>query len=970
MPDVYQITIARRRRKTAPPTHLKATIQGLTIGIVAIFCSVLALGIVLAAFILTSLTGDLPSIDALPALFEGRNGLLQNPTQIFDRTGSHLIATLENPASEERVYLRVGGSGQDTFPQGLIDAAIVALDPEFWSHSGFSWSIAADYQTLAEKLVADYLLWTEPPSLLRALRLRILAAQATAKFGRGKILEWYLNSADFGNLIRGADAAALAYFGKPASRLSLAESAMLAAVVAAPAINPIDAPQAAQENKDRLLEKLFERGLISLEQLTQAKEEHLVFNEDIELDEELPSAFIDYLLRQLELLIPENRLEAGGYKIVSTLDFDLQFQTACATAVHLSRLQKKQAILKAERSPDQCEAARLLPSPPKRTAGNPSRLGAQVVIFDAQTGELLAMVDQGGTGVNPASPPGRPAGSLLTPFIYLAAFTRGMAPGTMVWDIPASLTEGVTDLENLDGNFHGPVRIRTALANDYLVPAIKILEQIGPDQVWRTARQFGLRSLEIPSEPDILRLPFERGEVPLLEISQAYGVFASQGNLAGVQFESGSQNADESGIHPLAVLEVTDISGEVLVDCGEHVGGCIQTSRPLITSQLAYLMVNILSDETARWPSLGHPNPLEIGRPAGAKIGRTANGLDAWTVGFTPEMVVGVWVGRPEPELRISEQWAAGLWHAVVQYATRGLPVREWGMPPGVSRLTVCDPSGLLPTDDCPSTISEVFLNGNEPSHVDTLFKSIQINRETGRLATIFTPPELVDRQVVMVVPLEAESWAAAAGIPAPPEDYDVVEAPAEANPNVQIFSPSLFEHIAGIVPVIGRATGPGFVSYRLQYGQGLNPETWSQLGENQTKPVSDGQLGLWDTRLLSGLYVLQLLVVRDDDQVESAMIQVSIDNDSPEIAIRNPQNGEKITSPEAGSILLEVAASDALELAGVEFFIDGELVRKLSSPPFAFPWLTVYGDHTFSARAFDRAGNEAEANVQFTVIR
>ncbi len=970
MPAVYHITISRRRRRTAPPERRFVSIRGVAIGAVAFFSSLLAFGVIVAAFLLISITSGLPSIDALPALFEGENSLLRNPTRIYDRTDSHLIATLENPASIGHNYLRVGGNGQDSFPPELIDAVIAALDPDFWEHSGFSWSTAPERQTLAELLVSNYLLWNEPPSLQRTFRQRILAAQTTVRFGREKILEWYLNSADFGHLIRGADAAALTYFGKPASRLSVAESAMLAAIAAAPAINPIDALPAAQENKDRLLEKLYEQGQISREQFIESQEQLLVFRKDFEQKDNFTQAFTEYLIHQLQVLLPASRLEAGGYKIVSTLDFDLQSQAACAAALHLSRIQSTSVSPQAERSLDDCEASRLLPSPTKWAVGNPSSLGAHVVVLDSDTGELLAMVDQGGSGVKPASPPGRPAGSLLTPFIYLTAFTRGMSPGTMVWDIPANLTEGAADLENPDGNFHGPIRIRTALASDYLVPAVKILEQIGPDQVWRTAQQSGLRSLEIPVGPDALRLPFENGQVPLLEISHAYAVFANRGDLAGIVYEPDPQNADSSEVYPLSVLKITDLSGKIVLDCSGESGGCRRTNRRLITSQLAYLMTSILTDEAARWPSLGHPNLLEIGRPSGAKIGRTAAGLDTWTVGFTPELVVGVWVGSPKPELRIPEEWATGLWHAIIQYASREYPVVDWAMPPGISRLNVCDPSGLLPTADCPSIVSEIFLNGSEPTHVDTLYKSIQINRETGRLATIFTPPEFVDRQVVMVVPSEAQSWAVAAGIPTPPEDYDVVEAPAAKNPNVQITSPSLFEHVSGIVPVTGRAAGPGFESYRLQYGQGLNPDTWSQLGENQTEPIIDGRLGLWDTSGLTGLYVLQLLVIRADDQVESATIQVSVDNEPPEITIRFPRDGEEITSSATGSIPLEVDASDALELAGVEFFMDGELVASLNSPPFAFPWQIVFGEHTFSARAYDRAGNTAEAAVRFKVNR
>jgi membrane peptidoglycan carboxypeptidase len=155
---------------------------------------------------------------------------------------------------------------------------------------------------------------------------------------------------------------------------------------------------------------------------------------------------------------------------------------------------------------------------------------------------------------------------------------------------------------------------------------------------------------------------------------------------------------------------------------------------------LAYLMNDVLSDEQPRWPSLGHPIHWKPA-PAGAKTGQTLDGFDTWTVGYIPQLVVAVWMGNsPQGNpVSIPVEWSAGLWHAILQYASRDLPPEGWPEPQGLSHIKVCDPSGLLPTKECPNVVTETFLSGSEPVNTDSLHQVFQINRETGRLATVFT---------------------------------------------------------------------------------------------------------------------------------------------------------------------------------------------------------------------------------------
>jgi hypothetical protein len=215
------------------------------------------------------------------------------------------------------------------------------------------------------------------------------------------------------------------------------------------------------------------------------------------------------------------------------------------------------------------------------------------------------------------------------------------------------------------------------------------------------------------------------------------------------------------------------------------------------------------------------------------------------------------------------------LWNALMQTASQDVPPAGWTVPADVSLVNVCDPSGMLPTADCPSLVQEVFLNGNEPQQSDSMYRRYAINRETGLLATVFTLPQLVEEHVYLVVPSEARSWAQEAGLAIPPANYDVIQSPL-FDENVNITSPELFSEVSGEVLIEGSAAGDNFASYRVLAGQGLNPDEWIQVGEGNA-PVTDGLLAVWDTNGLSGLYAVQLQVVREDQTVDTAIIQVTV---------------------------------------------------------------------------------------------
>ncbi len=841
MPNLAEIVHRRRERRADLRRRSESRVRAAGLGLGYVFSIALAVAIFASVFAYADLTRDLPSIEQLPILLNPENGLLLQPTRLYDRTGEQVVFTFA-PTDSERVYLPL-----NRLPESLVDATIAAADPRFESHAGYLLSGLDNpdsHPTLAQKLAYDLLLFAEPPSLQRALRERILAAQITAHFGRDQIMEWTLNSANFGNYAFGIESASELYFDKPATELTLAESALLASVAQTPSLNPIDAPEAASQRGREVLLVMQALGMI----------------EDVP-SLILPSsrgggtggegAFVNLVMTQLATRYDRQRIERGGLKVITTLDYDLQQSALCLTQIYAARLAG------APIDETTCEAARYLSALPQANLAEPS---ASALILDPRDGQILALAGETSPSGESAFLAAHRPGSLLTPFVYLTGFARGLGPASLVWDIPGG------DIQNPDLAFHGPVRLRAALANDYLAPALDVIEQMGAGNAAGTARSFGL-DLE-PGAAFVSESPPQT----LTDLAAAYATFAALGLRNGQQFGE--------SIQPSSVLRVETTDGALWLDWSQP------ESQSVVSPQLAYLMNHALSDAPARWPSWGNPNVTEIGRPAAVKPGWTG-GADAWTIGYTPARLVAVWTGsNPTPslspagggELTLSPRLPAALWSALMQTASASLPADAWTPPAGITELDVCDPSGLLPSADCPDIVREVFVTGFEPTQADNLFHTYTVNRETGLLATVFTPPDLVEARVFMSVPEEARSWAAAAGIPVAPEAYDAIQPPAP-NPNVNISAPALFAKVSGRVQLIGSAAGNGFQYYRIQVGEGLYPREWTQIGGDISTPVINGPLAEWDATGLNGLYAIQLVVVYADQRVETVVVLVMIED-------------------------------------------------------------------------------------------
>ncbi len=935
--------------------HPVRRVGQLMLALVAAVFLVATLVLIGLGFSIVQIARSLPAIEQLEAMLDPRAGSLLQPTRFFDRTAQVEIARLDNPGIQ-RAYLYLDPQKGATVSSSLVDAIVGIEQPDYWSSPGFNLARLYDPtpSTIAEQLASTLLLWQEDNSNQKALRMHLLGAQLVARYGREQVLEWYVNSLYFGHRAFGAQEAAWLYLGKNAQSLSLSEAALLAGTARSPALNPLDAPSSARLEQEQVLAELFIKGIITREQLLQSRSEVTLFKEQPPVIHGLYDALVSVILSQLEPRFAEHRLERGGLKLVTTVDVNLQLQTMCSLQTQLSRLVMQTGSFQLPEGIS-CDAARYITAVPTLQQGLPSSLSGSAVILDPQTGEVLALIGDSSLDTTGQTLLSHAPGSLMTPFLAAVAFTRGISPANLVWDIPSSLPNDLTGFSNPDGRFRGPMRLRAAIANDILVPQVQILDQFGAQNIWQLTEPFGVvnfAGLDAPSE-----LLFGGGETSPLRLGQAYAVFANLGSMQGWDLGSG-------GLSPVTVLSVTQADGTAKLDEDSR------QVRSILSSQLAYLVNDVLTDTSAHTED---PYPMlidNLNRPAGLKIGQTADGLNSWMVGYTPQRVMVAWLGLPvgTTDVRLTAGMSAQWWLAVMKVAHQGLPALGWSPPPGISAVKVCDPSGMLPTEDCPTVAQEVFLTGNEPLSTDQLYREVLINRETGRLATVYTSPELIEKHVFLVIPEQARQWAEMANLPLPPEEYDLIQ-PQPANPNIGFSSPEAFSYVGGTVDILGTASGEQFQEAWVEVGKGIAPQRWLRIGETLTQPVLYGSLAEWDTSVLDGLYAIRLIVLHPDRTYETAVLQVTVDNTPPELSIPFPQTGDKVKLPANGTLTLLATASDNLGLKSVEWWLDGEKVAERSVAPYAYPVPMTAGNHTLVVKVLDIAGNVVESDsIKFLI--
>jgi membrane peptidoglycan carboxypeptidase len=624
-------------------------------------------------------------------------------------------------------------------------------------------------------------------TLRRKLREAWLAWQLERHYSKDDLLALYLNTTYYGHFAVGIEAAAQSYFGASARSLDTAQCALLAGLPQYPSgYNPIENPKAAKARQRVVLELMAANGFLTPKQVEEAGGESLAFAAT-PFPIEAPH-FVMWAQGELETRLDGATLRRGGLRVVTTLDLDRQHEAEAAVLRRLAQLRP----CAAGAEPPTCDPA----ADPSRRVEN-----AALVALAPESGAVLAMVgspdffDRRTNGAVNAAISLRQPGSAIKPLTYAAALdpVRARAAGREPWTAATLIADLRTTFPtdegqpyvplNYDRAEHGPVTARTALANSYNIPAVKALATIGVPALLDQAEVLGIPwradGAPQPSDPNGqtrglrygLALTLGGGEVRLVDLTAAYAAFANGGHR----------------VRPYGIQRVETLDGQVLWDASTDAA-----LRPeaALDPRVAFLITDILSDRTARLPAFGENNPLTLDRPAAAKTGTTTDWRDNWTMGYTPELAAGVWVGNADntPMLDVSGiSGAAPIWRDFMRAALEDTPPTSFTTPEGLLRVEVCADSGQLPgplpatAEDgvtaCPHRRMEWFIAGTEPRQVDTAHLRVELDVRNGFRAGPETPAEFVATQTFWRLPPEYAGWARASGFSQPPQDVATMPA-------------------------------------------------------------------------------------------------------------------------------------------------------------------------------------------------
>ncbi len=634
-------------------------------------------------------------------------------TKIYDRNGKLLYDLFDE---EKRTPVNL-----DQVPEHMRLATVAIEDRDFYKHQGFDiltalripYNLIARRRvvggsTLTQQLVKNALL-TNERTVSRKFKELVLAIQIERTFEKDEILELYMNEVPYGGTAWGVVSAAELYFNKPVQDLSLLESAFLAGLPQRPSIY---SPFSGKTDNDgeplwklrtrAVLRAMLEQDLITRDEYDQAIEElpELTFDRGT-LEIQAPH-FVFYVKERLTEMYGESTVEQGGLTITTTLDLDMQ-KTA------------EEIVAEEVEAVEQYDISN----------------GASL-IMDPQNGEILAMVgsrdffdsDKGGQ-FNVVTDGLRQPGSSIKPVTYLGLLQRGYTPASMLVDAPTNFkrTENERNYtpRNYTGGYMGPVSIRTALGSSLNIPAVKALALLGVEDFLQLAFDMGLETLE-PTQANLdrfgLAVTLGGGEIYLLDMVTAYSAFANGGTK----------------VEPEAILKVEDRYGNTLYQHRDVAGARVMSESE------AFLINQILSDDTARIPAFGANSLLNTGRPIAVKTGTTNDMIDNWTIGWSQEVIVGAWVGNNDnsPMGRVASgvTGASPIWRNTILAALEaGYQAPAFEKPDDVEEVEVDAISGYPVHDDFPKK-TEYFIRGTLPSLPDPIHRLVKVCEEENKLAT------------------------------------------------------------------------------------------------------------------------------------------------------------------------------------------------------------------------------------------
>ncbi|MEX1020783.1 MAG: transglycosylase domain-containing protein, partial [Litorilinea sp.] len=697
--------------------------------------------------------------------------LVRPTTQILDRNG-RLLYEIVDPNSGKQLNVDL-----NEVPQACIQATLATEDSRFYYHPGvdplaIARALVQNYRaggqvvsggsTLTQQLARNLLLEPEEryvQSVRRKLREAWIALRLEQRYTKDELLALYLNQTYYGHFAFGLEAAAEIFFAKPAQQLSRGECALLAGLVQYPSgYNPLQDEEIAKARQLTVLRLMSESGFITATEAQAIADEPLRYRTRL-FSIDAPH-FVMYVQDQIIQRIGVGGLRTGGYRIYTTLDLDLQRQAE-------RQIRHRLDLLNCRR-PGLCDGL----TNPKRRVDN-----AAAVVLDAKTGQILAMVgspdyfDVGIQGNVNAALSLRQPGSAIKPLTYAAALDPAWAtrtgytpltPASILADLPTTFY--VRDEQganvpyapvNYDRLFHGPVSVRAALANSYNIPAVKVLDHIGVQTLKEIASAAGITSF---GGDFGLALTLGGGEVRLLDLATAFGIFQTGHRLENRSLLDVQEYDPATGWQTVAAFRRLTQPGATTNP----------QQQPIISPQTAYLITHMLSDSLARAPAFGEQSVLDLPYPTAVKTGTTTDWRDNWTIGYSTERIVGVWTGNADnaPMLDVSGIDGAGpIWRDLM-LAAHPQPPRAFTRPPGLNNVTICAPSGMLPSPHCARQMQELFIAGTEPQQIDNQFQPVTIDRATNLPADATTPAERRVERVYWHLPPTYHDWMAEQNIP------------------------------------------------------------------------------------------------------------------------------------------------------------------------------------------------------------
>jgi penicillin-binding protein 1C len=779
-------------------------------------------------------------------------------SRIYDRNG-RLLHEIIDPTAGKRTYVPI-----ERISPYLQLATVATEDRNFYTHSGFDpiaivravvyalqeREIVSGASTITQQVARNVLLGPEETAdrtARRKIREIILAAELSRRYSKDEILEIYVNNNNYGNLAYGIDAAARTYFGTDAASLTLAQASFLAGLPQSPAIyDPFHGGRdAALTRHKTVLGLMVEADFIHADRAVAAAAEMDAYDFRPIYTDRIPAPhFVIYVKQWVEAELGADALYTGsGLKIHTTLDRELQ------------RIAEE-------------EVAKGVSALADRNVSN----GA-LVALEPSSGHMLAMVgsadfyDEGLGGQVNVTLRCRQPGSAIKPLTYLSAFEEGWTPATIVWDLPVTYTDtagNVYEPVNFDGEFRGPTSVRMSLANSLNIPAVKTLEYVTVDGLLSMADRLGATSLVSPQItcPDYpyetrplygLALTLGGGEMKPLELTSAYATLAN----SGLRME------------PTPILWIEDQNGEVVNGLDYR----RRTGEQVVASETAYLITDILSDRQARCRVFACPSVLELpDRPVAAKTGSTNDNRDAWTVGYTPDIAAGVWVGNNDNTSMdnvIGSSGAGPIWQAFMSRAHQGIPAHEFPRPAGIVEREVCALSGVEASPLCPETRTEVFdLDNLPPEEDEAWLQEVEVDTNSGLLANEFCRSNVVSKVMVTLENVEdpagrdwMRQWATEHGLDIAPEEACT---PGEREPVVEITAPEGGEELYQWVEIFGTVDIEDFDRYELTYGLGRNPGGWEWISGPHEAMVQEGMLGVWQIPegLRPGTYTIRVVAI------------------------------------------------------------------------------------------------------------